>query len=315
MAPVGFFLWIPMTFRIDPRAEDATIYRKPRALITKKGEAVLIRTLDDKTCQGLITMYLGYEPRNSFQGLPPVTDAACTKWVQHMIGYGINIVALSFGDGVVGHAALFPISDEKCEMMVVVSPPHQNTGIGTQLTRCLVQLAYEIGFGRIWLSVESTNLRARHVYGKCGFDRLPAEDPRELEMSLDLKRYHDLVNAAIADIMNRSVITIRDDQPCSAALDLFVTRRVASLPVVDEQGELTGIISETDLMLPSNVGRSVHDIQTRAVVSVQEDCTIAKVVRMFESKRIRCLPVLDSRKRLVGVVGRKDVLAYYAKNL
>jgi CBS domain-containing protein/RimJ/RimL family protein N-acetyltransferase len=304
-----------MAYRIDPRAEDATIYRKPRALITRKGEAVLIRTLDEKTCQGLIAMYLAYEPRNSFQGLPPLTDAACTQWVQHMIGNGINIVALSFGDGVVGHAGLFPINDEKCEFMVVVSPPHQNTGIGTQLTRCSVQLAYEIGFNQIWLSVESTNSRARHVYGKCGFERLPIDDPREMEMALDLKRYHDLVNATIAGIVNRNVITIRDDQTCAAALELFVTRRVASLPVVDENGELTGIISETDLMLPSNVGRSVGDIQTRAVISVQEDCTIAKVVRMFESKKLRCLPVLDGGKKLVGVVGRKDILAYYAKHL
>jgi CBS domain-containing protein/RimJ/RimL family protein N-acetyltransferase len=304
-----------MTYRIDPRAEDATIYRKPRALITRKGDAVLIRTLDEKACQGLIAMYLAYQPRNSFQGLPPLTDAACTSWVQHMIGNGINIVALSFGDGVVGHAGLFPINDEKCEFMVVVSPQHQNTGIGTQLTRCSVQLAYEIGFDQIWLSVESTNSRARHVYGKCGFERLPIDDPREMEMALDLKRYHDLVNATIAGIVNRNVITIRDDQTCAAALELFVTRRVASLPVVDENGELTGIISETDLMLPSNVGRSVGDIQTRAVISVQEDCTIAKVVRMFESKKLRCLPVLNGGKKLVGVVGRKDILAYYAKHL
>ena len=94
-----------------------------------------------------------------------------------------------------------------------------------------------------------------------------------------------------------------------------MSQRVASLPVVDEQGELTGIISETDLMFPSNVTRNVSDIQTMEVVTVHEDCTIAKVVRMFESKRIRCIPVVDNQKKLVGVVGRKDVLAYYAKCL
>ena len=90
---------------------------------------------------------------------------------------------------------------------------------------------------------------------------------------------------------------------------------MASLPVVDEQGELMGIISETDLMFPSNVSRNVSDIETMEVVTVPEDCTIAKVVRMFESKRIRCIPVVDGQKKLVGVVGRKDVLAYYAKHL
>jgi CBS domain-containing protein len=304
-----------MVPRLDPRAEESTIYRKPRAFITKKGEAILIRTLDEKACQGLIAMYLAFQPRNSFQGLPPVMDEACTKWVQHMIGNGINIVALSFGDGVAGHAALFPMDNEVCEMFVVVSPPFQNSGIGTQLTRTSVHLAYEIGFDRIWLPVACTNVRARHVYRKCGFENLPDGDSRELEMGLDLKRYHKLVQETVAGIMNRNVITIRHDQSCKAALEIFVGQRVASLPVVDEQGELMGIISETDLMFPSNIARKVSDIETMEVVTVHEDCTIAKLIRMFESKRIRCIPVVDSKKRLVGVVGRRDVLAYYAKHL
>ncbi|MGA2059164.1 MAG: GNAT family N-acetyltransferase [Thermoguttaceae bacterium] len=304
-----------MVPRLDPRAEESTIYRKPRAFITKKGEAILIRMLDEKICQSMIAMYLAFQPRNSFQGLPPVTDEACTKWVQHMIGNGINIVALSFGDGAVGHAALFPMDNEVCEMFVVVSPPFQNTGIGTQLTRCSVQLAYEIGFDRIWLPVECTNVRARHVYKKCGFENLPGRDLRELDMSLDLKRYHKLVQATVSGIMNRNVIIIRHNQSCKDALEIFVNQRVASLPVVDEQGELMGIISETDLMFPSNIARNVSDIETMEVVTVREDCTIAKVVRMFESKRIRCIPVVDGHKKLVGVVGRKDVLAYYAKHL
>ena len=303
-----------MDTRLNPRAEESTIYRKPRAFITKKGEAILIRTLDEKSWQGLIAMYLAFQPRYSFQGLPPITDEACTKWVQHMIGNGINLVALSFGEGVVGHAALFPMDNEVCEMFVVVSPPFQNSGIGTQLTRCSILLAYEIGFDRIWLPVESKNVRARHVYRKCGFENLNG-DARELEMGLDLKRYHELVQSTVAGIMNRNVITISHNQSCRAALEIFVSQRVASLPVVDEHGELMGIISETDLMFPSNIARNVSDIETMEVVTVHEECTIAKVVRMFESKRIRCIPVVDSQKKLVGVVGRKDVLAYYAKYL
>jgi CBS domain-containing protein/RimJ/RimL family protein N-acetyltransferase len=305
---------IAMVPRLDPRAEEATLYRKPRAFISKKGEAILIRLLDEKACQGLVAMYLAFQPRNSFQGLPPVSDEACTQWVHHMIGNGINIAALSFGDGVVGHAALYPMDNVVCELFVVVSPPFQNIGIGTQLTRCSIQLAYEIGFDRIWLPVESRNVRARHVYRKCGFKNLDG-DLRDLEMGLNLKRYHELVQSAVAGIMNKNVITICSNQSCKEALDIFVNKRVASLPVVDEHGELRGIISETDLMFPSNIPRNVSDIETMEVVTVREDCTIAQVVRMFESKRIRCIPVVDGCKKLVGVVGRKDVLAYYAKHL
>ena len=52
---------------------------------------------------------------------------------------------------------------------MVVAPSFQNCSIGTQLTQ-RVQLAYEIGFERISLDVETKNSPARHVYKKCGFE-------------------------------------------------------------------------------------------------------------------------------------------------
>jgi CBS domain-containing protein/GNAT superfamily N-acetyltransferase len=300
---------------MDHRVEASTIHSFPHAFINKKDEPILITTLDEKRCERLIAMYLAYQPRNSFQGLPPLTDEACLKWVQHMIGNGINLVALSFGEGVVGHTALFPINDRVCEMLVVVTPPFQNTGIGTELTRCCIQLSQEIGFEKIRLSVDVTNVRARHVYKKCGFDYLCYQPVGEVEMALDLRQYRDVVNVSVARIVKRDVISIRDDQPCRAAVDLLLSNHLGSLPVVDEQGQLVGIISKSDFMLPSKIGKNVSDILTREVLTVREDGAIAQVIRMFQSKRIRCLPVVDSRNKLVGVVGREDVLAYYARNL
>ena len=76
----------------EAKVKETTIHRKPRAVITKRGEAVLIRTLDEKISQGLVDMYLAFQPRNSFQGLPPLTDAACVNWARHVIQTGINLV-------------------------------------------------------------------------------------------------------------------------------------------------------------------------------------------------------------------------------
>jgi len=295
--------------------EKSTIYSFPHGFISKKGEPILVTTLDDKRCRRLTEMYLAYQPRNSFQGLPPITDEACVKWVQHMIGNGLNLVALSFEDGVVGHVALFPIDKEKCEMLVVVSPPFQNTGIGTELVRCSVQLSDELGFGKIRLSVDATNVRARHVYKKCGFVYLSYEHAGEVEMALDLKRYRDTMNVSVAGIMNKDVIAIRDDESCRAALRIFLDHHVGSLPVVETSGKLVGIVSKTDLMLPSKIDRKVGDILTREVLTVHEGCAISKVIRMLQMRKIRCIPVVDRDTQLVGVVGREDVLAYYAKHI
>ena len=300
---------------MDLKLEETTIYSFPHAFINKKGDPILIATLDDKRRQRLIEMYLAYEPRNSFQGLPPIKDEACVKWVQYMIGNGINLAALSFGEGVVGHMALFPVNNLVCEMLVVVTPAMQNTGIGTEMVRCSVQLAHEIGFEKIRLSVDATNVRAKHVYKKCGFEYLSHERRGEVDMALDLKRYRDTVNVNVAAIMNRDVIAIRDGQPCQAALEIFLTRHVGSLPVVDDKGELVGIISKTDLLIPSKIGKKVDDVLTREVLTVQEGCPIARVIRILQSRRIRAIPVVDRHKKLLGVIGREDILAYYAKRL
>ena len=98
---------------------------------------------------------------------------------------------------IVGHAALFPINDKKCEMLVVVCPGFQNLGIGTELVRSCIELADELGFERIWLPVDATNVRARHVYRKCGFEYVSNKQGRELDMSCDvrsgrLQAIHDL---------------------------------------------------------------------------------------------------------------------------
>jgi RimJ/RimL family protein N-acetyltransferase len=294
-----------------PTSEES-LHSLPRAFINKKGEAILVHLLDENVTPRLVQMYLAFQPRNSFQGLPPVKDEACVKWVEQMAVNATNLVALSFEKGVVGHAALFPMKDSACEFLVVVSPPLQNTGVGTELTRSAIQVSYEMGFETMWLDVDATNVRARHVYKKCGFAYLSDGHARELEMTLDLKRYRDAVHASVSQIMGRPYATIGADESCRAALRLFLSTGADALPVVEADGEFLGIIAESDLMLPSNLDKNVRDVLTWQVPTAGPDCTIAKLVRIFQSQRIRCIPVLDAQRKLLGVVDRKDVLVYYA---
>jgi len=294
---------------------DTTIHRFPWAFVNKRSEPVLIKLLDEKKRHPLVDMYLAYEPRNSFSGLPPITDSACVQWVREMTSVGINLVALSFETGVAGHAALFPIDPETCEYLVAVSPPEQRIGIGTELTRCSIQLANELGFETMRLNVEAGNHIARHVYEKCGFQYLSHGLYGELDMSLDLQRHRGSANGTVGKIMNRNVITARQDMPCREVLRIFLQEDIATIPVVNEKTELTGILSETDLLVESNAHKSVGEVQTREVLSVQEGCPIAKVILLFHSRKLRCIPVLDRHGKLAGIVGRKEVLAHYAKGL
>ncbi|MBF0344417.1 MAG: GNAT family N-acetyltransferase [Nitrospirae bacterium] len=157
--------------------------------LNKRNEPFTIRPLDETLHDGLIETYLAYEPKNSFNGLPPINEDACVKWVKGMIDTGANIIALSMNNIIWGHAALFTVSKNLCELFVAVSSMYQNIGIGTELTRSSINISDILGFDKIWLSVEQSNIRALHVYLKCGFDLISKGCFDDNEMILDLECY------------------------------------------------------------------------------------------------------------------------------
>jgi N-acetylglutamate synthase-like GNAT family acetyltransferase len=192
----------------------------PRIFVGKNGLSIELHRLANDDGQRLIDMYLAYQPRNSFQGLPPIKDEVCIRWVREMLATGIHVIAIHSTDAssaggptgewsaglrparenagetpalreekqtIIGHTALFPVNDKKCEMLVVVCPGFQNLGIGTELVRSCIELADELGFERIWLPVDATNVRARHVYRKCGFEYVSNKQGRELDMTCDVR--------------------------------------------------------------------------------------------------------------------------------
>jgi RimJ/RimL family protein N-acetyltransferase len=165
-----------------------SLCRLPRHFSAKDGRRFRLDLLEAASIGRFVETYLAFQPRNSFQGLPPLRDEICVKWVEEMIRSGVNLIASSLLEGIVGHTAMFPINDRKCELLVVVWPRFQNIGVGTQLTSACVQMACELGFDKMWLPVDSTNQRARHIYVKCGFEYASNKQSRELDMVCDLTR-------------------------------------------------------------------------------------------------------------------------------
>jgi GNAT superfamily N-acetyltransferase len=174
---------------MDLSARAATARCLPCAFSSKNGLPCDLQFLPLAAGQRLIDMYLAFQPRNCFQGLPPIKDAVCVRWVEDMLRTGINIIASCDQRGIVGHSALFPINPQKCEMLVVVCPGYQNVGIGTELVQGCIDLADELGFARIWLPVDATNVRARHVYRKCGFEYVSNQQSREMDMACDVRQH------------------------------------------------------------------------------------------------------------------------------
>lgn len=291
--------------------EQTTIYRKPFAFIDEHGAAVVVRPLHEARHAQLVRMYLDYGARDQFSGMPPIRPAERRRWVEGMIRDGTNLIALSFDAGVVGHGALFPIDAQRCELLVALDAHHRNAGIGTQLVHQLLRLAHELDFERIWLNVDRANRRAQRVYAKNGFRYTACDGHDEIEMEADLRHFSTLDEIVVAEVMNRDVISIPVTSTCRAALAVIVRDRVGTLPIVDDDGRVVGILSETDLLGAGSLDLLACDVCTKQVVSVRSDCRLTKVVRLFQARKLRCIPVLDQDGRPVGMVGRRDILARY----
>jgi RimJ/RimL family protein N-acetyltransferase len=167
------------------RSDTLSLRCLPMTFVAKNGRPLCLELLTPQAVDRLVQMYLDFRPRNSFQGLPPIKDEICVKWVHEMARSGTNVIARD-GLPVLGHTALFTIDDDRCEMLVVVTPAMQNVGLGTRLTQCAVDVADELGYQKIWLPVDATNVRARHIYAKFGFEYVAQDSGRELDMCLDL---------------------------------------------------------------------------------------------------------------------------------
>lgn len=281
--------------------------------INSRAEPILISTLTPERHGQVIDLYLSHEHRGAFGGPGPTGEDECVRWVEGLIAGGTNLGALSIEHGLVGHGAILPADSRTCDMLTLVRQSHRGTGIGGSLVRCLTQQANGLGLEEIRLRVAPDNHVARHVHEKCGFECVGHGPAGELEMSLDLLRYRQAMAVAVRDIMDRRLIVLHPDMPCKVALMIFLEDKIDALPVVAGNNELVGILTAADLMVEQNIDRKVADVQTRKVVAVQDTCTAAEVVSLLSSRRLRCVPVVNRRSELVGVVRRKDLLAHYLK--
>jgi len=161
------------------------IVQRVRLIKDKGGTPFLVRLYqhEKKDYPALKELYDGFEPKEWSQGLPPRLDDRREEWLRYVADEGINLLALT-EKRVVGHAALFEMEHGKsCEYLIFVHQEYQDRGIGTALTQLMRELAREVGWSQIWLTVETRNFKAIHVYEKVGFCFV---GPRDIECIMRL---------------------------------------------------------------------------------------------------------------------------------
>lgn len=131
------------------------------------------------------------------------------------------------------------------------------------------------------------------------------------------------------DIMTTDVLTVGPEDGVNAVAGLLLYHRISAVPVVDDSGQLCGIVSVGDLIRRLNGGGSrtgwlvlladrtsefthamgtrARDVMTREVVSVEDDTPMTEIAGILEERRIKSVPVMAGG-HLVGIVSRADVL-------
>jgi CBS domain-containing protein len=136
------------------------------------------------------------------------------------------------------------------------------------------------------------------------------------------------------DIMSSPVVTVTPDASVTEVATLLLEKRISGVPVVDQAGQIAGIISEGDLLrrvetgterhrphwLEMLLGRSgdagsfikshasrVGDVMSHDVIATHPEASLREVAELMERHGIKRVPIVDGG-RLVGIVSRANLV-------
>jgi CBS domain-containing protein len=139
------------------------------------------------------------------------------------------------------------------------------------------------------------------------------------------------------EIMTKGVITVATSTTVEDLARVLVEHKISGAPVVDDEGDLIGIVTENDLirknrkfhiptivrlfdafiMIESNskieqeikemAAVTVDDIYRKEVVTVSEDTPVDEIATIMSEKDVPLVPVVEGRK-IKGIIGKIDII-------
>ncbi len=136
----------------------------------------------------------------------------------------------------------------------------------------------------------------------------------------------------VRQIMHTPVITIEPDALAVDASELMEEHDIRRLPVVDEDGYLVGIVSDSDVLEAETAESlrsayepgveeewlAVSDIMTREVITIGPDATVGELVCLMLEHKVGGAPVVEAdpahpkRLRVIGIVTETDIFKMLA---
>jgi len=118
----------------------------------------------------------------------------------------------------------------------------------------------------------------------------------------------------------RQVFTARENTPIPTAMSLMLQNRISCLPILNDQAELAGIISDKDIFRAAFddphgfIDLSVKQLMTTNLLVGLADDDLDYIAGVMTNNRIRHVPIVEN-KRLIGLLSVGDIVKSQLKNV
>lgn len=113
-------------------------------------------------------------------------------------------------------------------------------------------------------------------------------------------------------IMSKDIVTVNQNTPIYEVMSVLIGARISGLPVIDDDNNLVGMITEKDMMPlfkhHSLTNETVADYMTKDLKVFTPETTIDEISEFFAKYSYRRAPIVKDRK-LVGIVARRDIIS------
>ncbi|MEM7594459.1 MAG: CBS domain-containing protein [Cyanobacteria bacterium P01_A01_bin.83] len=150
------------------------------------------------------------------------------------------------------------------------------------------------------------------------------------------------MSKTVSEIMTTDPITVSPETSLEDAIKILADKKISGLPVVNPQGDLIGVISETDLTWQATgvdtppyimfldsviylqnpakhnqevhkaLGQTVGEAMSERPTTVNENQLVPEAARIMHENKVRRLPVINDQGKLTGIITQGDVIRMMA---
>jgi CBS domain-containing protein len=125
----------------------------------------------------------------------------------------------------------------------------------------------------------------------------------------------------VGEVMTPNPISITESASLAEAAGILDSKKITGLPVVDENGCLVGMLSQTDLvraranqhLVDNWPGLAVGQVMTRPALTIDSGISIEEAAKQMDHRRVHRLVVVDAADSPIGIISTSDLVRAWLK--